>query len=132
MPESAPAAGESRSPASVLSRIRDVLGLAPGETDPGVPSLEALLRCTRRRLLASARYLRLKGIHRLSKDALAAWLQEALHGLAAAGVAEQEVAAPHRFDLGRPTETAVEVEHIPWGYGENRVTAMVVDPERLY
>jgi len=132
MPESAPAAGESRSPASVLSSIRDVLGLAPDATDPGVPSLEALLRCTRRRLLASARYLGLTGIHRLTKNALAARFQEALYGLIAAGDAEQEVPAPHRFDLGRPTEPAVEVEHIPWGYGENRVTAMVVDPERLF
>src|SRR5262249_24280611 len=25
-----------------------------------------------------------------------------------------------------------EAEHIPWGYGQDRVTAMVVDPERLY
>jgi hypothetical protein len=33
---------------------------------------------------------------------------------------------------GRPTEAPTEVEQIPWGYGQDRVTAMVVDPERLY
>ena len=26
----------------------------------------------------------------------------------------------------------VRVEHIPWGYGRDRITAMVVDPNRLY
>jgi hypothetical protein len=38
----------------------------------------------------------------------------------------------HKFDLGRPAEQPPRAEHIPWGYGQDRVTAMVVDPDRLY
>src|SRR6266536_4970747 len=45
-----------------------------------------------------------------------------------------------RIEKGRmtpPTDAASEpraprVEHIPWGYGQDRVTAMVVDPNRVY
>jgi len=136
MAEPVPASEESPSPATVLSYIRELLGLPCYDTVSGfiAPSLEALLRRTRRQLLLSARYLGLTGIHRLSKDVLAARFHAALQSLAARAVAaEQELAdRPHKFALGRPTETTVEVEHIPWGYGENRVTAMVVDPERLY
>ena len=43
------------------------------------------------------------------------------------------VAAPRKFDLGLAAAPAVDGErHIPWGHGQDRVTAMVVDPERLY
>jgi len=37
----------------------------------------------------------------------------------------------HKFDLGAPVPEPMP-EHIPWGYGQDRITAMVVDPERLY
>src|SRR5947209_1470559 len=45
-----------------------------------------------------------------------------------------------RIDKGRtapPTESEGEardpgIEHIPWGYDHDRITAMVVDPNRLY
>src|SRR5690242_16150392 len=44
-----------------------------------------------------------------------------------------------RIDKGRitpPSEAAEarppRLEHIPWGYGQDRVTAMAVDPDRLY
>src|SRR5215510_3352849 len=30
------------------------------------------------------------------------------------------------------TEASEPIQHIPWGYGITRVTAMAVDPERLY
>ena len=36
-----------------------------------------------------------------------------------------------KFDLGR-TEAPPVPENIPWGYDQDRVTAMVVDPDRLY
>ena len=41
---------------------------------------------------------------------------------------------PQKFDLGPGDEPADEVapSNIPWGYGHDRVTAMVVDPERLF
>src|SRR4051812_33852708 len=45
-----------------------------------------------------------------------------------------------RIDRGRVTpptatdteERAPRVEHIPWGYGHDRITAMAVDPNRVY
>ncbi|MEW6273474.1 MAG: DUF4912 domain-containing protein, partial [Thermodesulfobacteriota bacterium] len=37
-----------------------------------------------------------------------------------------------KFDLGQGVDRTPPHEHIPWGYGQDRVTAMPVDPERLY
>lgn len=39
---------------------------------------------------------------------------------------------PTKFDLGQVRGTQGPREHIPWGYGNDRVTAMPVDPDRLY
>jgi hypothetical protein len=39
---------------------------------------------------------------------------------------------PSKFDLGPGTEQAEPQRNIPWGYGQDRVTAMVVDPERMF
>jgi hypothetical protein len=39
---------------------------------------------------------------------------------------------PSKFDLGPGTEHAEPQRNIPWGYGQDRVTAMVVDPERMF
>lgn len=39
---------------------------------------------------------------------------------------------PRKFDLGPGVDRGPVREHIPWGYGEDRVTAMPVDPDRLY
>ena len=39
---------------------------------------------------------------------------------------------PKKFDLGPGIDRGPVREHIPWGYGEDRVTAMPVDPDRLY
>lgn len=39
---------------------------------------------------------------------------------------------PTKFDLGQGVAPAPPEEHIPWGYGRDRVTAMPVDPEQLY
>ncbi|HSS40778.1 MAG TPA: DUF4912 domain-containing protein [Polyangia bacterium] len=41
-------------------------------------------------------------------------------------------ALPSKFDLGPQADTEPMPANIPWGYDQNRVTAMVVDPERLY
>ncbi len=44
---------------------------------------------------------------------------------------EPETGARAKFDLGsRVAEPAVQ--HIPWGYGQNRITALPVDPRRMY
>jgi hypothetical protein len=39
---------------------------------------------------------------------------------------------PTKFDLGQKRDVEPPREHIPWGYGRDRVTAMPVDPDRLY
>ncbi|MBM4242346.1 MAG: DUF4912 domain-containing protein [Deltaproteobacteria bacterium] len=39
---------------------------------------------------------------------------------------------PRKFDLGPGVERGPVREQIPWGYGEDRITAMPVDPDRLY
>lgn len=41
-------------------------------------------------------------------------------------------AAFHKFDLGPGAEEKPAADNIPWGYGEDRITAMYVNPERLY
>jgi hypothetical protein len=48
-----------------------------------------------------------------------------------APAAEEQPDAAHKFDLGAAVPEPMP-EHIPWGYGQDRVTAMVVDPDRLY
>lgn len=50
------------------------------------------------------------------------------------GAGELRVARPEpkKFDLGPGIDRGPVREHIPWGYGEDRVTAMPVDPDRLY
>jgi hypothetical protein len=39
---------------------------------------------------------------------------------------------PKKFDLGPGIDRGPVREHIPWGYGTDRITAMPVDPDRLY
>ena len=99
----------------------------------GLP-LEALLRLTRRQLLDGARYLGLTGVGRLTKDELARQFLEVLRTLvpSAEPEAQRPGDGPRKFDLGRVAEEAADAERIPWGYGQDRVTAMVVDPEHLY
>lgn len=125
----------------ILAQLRSLLGLT-GDQPPGGPlglSLEALQRHTRRQLLACAEYLGLTGIQRLTKAALASRFQQALDALVAAAGAgraaparEEPADLPRKFELGRAPGTESVPEHIPWSYGQDRVTAMVVDPDRLY
>jgi hypothetical protein len=37
-----------------------------------------------------------------------------------------------KFDLGIAAGTSVDASELPWGYGENRVTAIVRDPDSAY
>src|SRR5262245_22229227 len=132
MADEAPPPGAPSTLAGVLAQIRDLLGRPDGLA--GL-SLEALESRTRRQLLDWADRLGLTGLQRLTKEAIAARVREALARLGVGSdVAEGEERAllPHKFDLGRPPEKEVLPEHIPWGYGRDRVTAMVVDPDRLY
>ncbi len=113
----------------VLEQIREFLGLR----DLGGLSLEALERRTRRQLLDWAGRLGLTDLSRLTKDALATRVREALAQVGEAAAPTDDptgTTRSHKFDLGLRDGGAVE--HIPWGYGRDRVTAMVVDPERLF
>jgi Domain of unknown function (DUF4912) len=120
----------------------DVLGWVRELLDPqeervaGASMLDTLERRTRRQLLDCARRLGLTGIYRLRKEDLVGRLREVLQGLGIGGETPQSEGGPldlpHKFDLGLPPETTPLPAHIPWGYGRDRVTAMVVDPERLY
>ena len=129
---------EPSSPEAIVSRLRELLGVTrdDAESELSQLSLEGLLRLTRRQLLEGARYLGLTGLGRLTKDGLARKFLQALQGLVPATEpqAEDSGDVPGKFDLGQPTEVdgLLDAERIPWGYGQDRVTAMVVDPERLY
>jgi hypothetical protein len=125
---------EVRSSVPIVSQIRKLLGLSGDEAERDVLSMEALLRRTRAQLIECARYLDLTGVRRLTKAVLLDRLERRLRelGILAAPEPEEPLDRSHRFDLGRPTEEVPPVEHIPWGYGQDRVTAMVVDPENLY
>ena len=120
--------------AGVLAQIRELLGLT-GAPDLRGLSLEGLQRHTRRQLLEWAGSLGLTGFQRLTKEALASRLRDALArvGIPLASPAEAPPGPtrPRKFDLGQPRERTLP-EHIPWSYGRDRVTAMVIDPDRLY
>jgi len=112
------------------------------EVRPTVPSLEDLLRHTRRELIEYARGLGLDGLARLTKGALAARYLQALERIAGPADSPRPSDAPRSFprhasetpsaDPALAPVDAREALQIPWGYGQDRVTAMVVDPERLY
>ena len=121
-------------PADILSRIWKLLGLPRDDSELAAPSVDALLRRTRRQLLEVARCLGLPRLQRLTRDALATPFLRALQEMVASAEPEAHEPAqgPLGLDLGPPAEAPVELEHIPWGYGQDRVTVMVVDPERLY
>jgi hypothetical protein len=101
--------------------------------------LESLRRRTHRELLEVARRLGIVGLSRMTKDALAARLWESIgkngKTVPAAGGAETEVEedAPltHKFEVGEHG-AAEEPRTIPWSYNMDRVTAMAVDPDRLF
>ncbi len=93
-------------PADILSRIWELLGLPRDDSEFPAPSVD-------------------------TKDALATRFLQARQETAARE-AHDPAHDPPGPELGRPTEAPAELEHIPWGYGQDRVTAMVVDPEQLY
>src|SRR5262245_39969914 len=102
-----------------------------------LPANEDLLRRTKAELLEHARSVGLTGVQRLTKTALAAQIQRAARKETEPPnePEEQPADAPHKLDLGlaaTPGNVREPQEDIPWGYGVDRVTAMSVDPERLY
>jgi hypothetical protein len=45
---------------------------------------------------------------------------------------EEDPSGTAKLDLGPAGKAGKPVEHIPWGYGQDRVVAAAVDPDRLY
>jgi hypothetical protein len=127
-------AGDFASPRTVLASIRELRrGARNGDgLELAVPSLEALLRHTRPQLIDYARRIGLTGIHRLSKADLATRFRREFQRLAVRARAPEPADGPRKFDLGFTSVDDDAPQDIPWGYGHDRVTAMAVDPERLY
>ena len=120
---------------SVLSRAARALGISDPAALAG-QGCEWLARFTRRQLLESAKALGLRGISKLRKDDLAAQLWDVLEKATAAGRAMVEeaghVVLGYKFELGPQAPVREAPQDIPWSYGWDRVTAMAVDPDRLY
>ncbi len=50
----------------------------------------------------------------------------------AGGEPERDPTPMAKLDLGPASRAELPVEHIPWSYGVDRITAAAVDPDRLY
>jgi hypothetical protein len=134
----------------ILSQILSLVGLDPNAPAPSDGFVELFGRATRKQLLDCAQRLGLIGVSKLTKDELADRVGQAFNGLqpsnGPASAPESPMHAeaeppvtngavapfPSKFDLGPDAEIAPMPENIPWGYGTDRVTAMAVDPDRLY
>ena len=146
-------------PARALEDVARLLGLPA--TDPqglsGIGQTELLAR-TRQQLAEAAKALELHGTSKLKKEELARrLLRELREAPAAAGPAavpkggpevrppvetpapaptlpsgELEPAARAKLDLGPAAREEAVPAHIPWSYGQDRITAAAVDPERLF
>jgi hypothetical protein len=97
-----------------------------------VPSIDALLRQTRPQLIEYARRIGLTGFHRLSKAVLATRFRQEFERLALLARGPASTDGPRKFDLGPEIIEHDLPQDIPWGYGQDRVTAMAIDPEQLY
>jgi hypothetical protein len=132
----------------LASQILVIVGQKPDARLPSFTSDELFTQATRKQLLDCAQTLGLTGVSKLVKEELAGRVKVAFDGLRAAiarGERKDEdlpsvlgndddgsSTLPQKFDLGPQTQTEPMPDNIPWGYNQNRVTAMVVDPERLY
>jgi hypothetical protein len=132
---------EPTSEGDLVSQILTLVGEDPGAFEPSGSTLDLFRRASKKQLVDCAQRLGLTGVAKLAKDELAARIQvafEAARGPLAPTDGEASVplngggSFPQKFDLGPGKETAVLPENIPWGYGHDRVTAMVVDPDRLF
>ncbi len=150
---------ESTSETELVSQILVLVGRDPAAIlQPGTPSEDLFRAATRKQLLDCAQRLGLAGVSKLGKDDLVGRVRTAFESLLrpaipvvppvskengnGSGNGHDTLLARNggggtfakKFDLGPDTEPAEEVipSNIPWGYGHNRVTAMVVDPDRLF
>jgi hypothetical protein len=106
---------------------------------------KALRGRSRDELLGFSKQLGLTGVTKLAKDALAGRIAAALEAgraveagsanaddLAGDGPDTPTGSLPAKFDLGPDAVEDELPDTIPWGYGNDRVTAMAVDPARLF
>src|SRR4051812_6915420 len=140
-----------------LAEIAALLGVPDADALADVRT-EVLRQRTHRQLLEVSKRLGLSGVSRLTKDALAAKLGKTLPEVARAqsprqgkepvsngkapARADSEAPQPqadeptavlsHKFESGQHGTAREEPRTIPWSYSMDRVTAMPVDPERLF
>jgi hypothetical protein len=137
---------EMTSETALASQILVIVGQKPDARLPSFTSEELFNQVSRKQLLDCAQTLGLTGVSKLMKEDLIGRVRVAFDGLRAA-IARSEskgtngtnhaadatmASFPPKFDLGPNVDAAPMPQNIPWGYGADRVTAMVVDPERLY
>jgi len=122
------------SESDLASQILLLVGEDPGAFQPTGGTEDLFLRATKKQLLDCAQRLGLAGVSKLTKDELAKRIQIAFDALRPTTLLPDTGGAsfPQKFDLGPSDEKVVLPENIPWGYGQDRVTAMVVDPDRLF
>ena len=111
-------------------QLASLLGLEPERL--GEVTSATLRRCRRERLLSVARLLGVTRVSRLRLDELAATLEGPLRARAGSReVDAKELALRAKFELGRPVEPPA-AKFVPWGYSQDRISAMAVDPDRLF
>ena len=133
----------------LLAEIAAVSGASTGDV-PGTVDAAFLRDLTQKQLQELAKRLAIPGYSRLNKDALAGRIWVEVEPVLADGVAHvADTEEPHlrnvpgrdipviqRFEavpLPEPIHDGpVVAKEIPWGYARDRVTAMPVDPERLF
>ena len=155
------AAPRAAEPSTASKRRPEASEAKPSKAKAGGKSLPqelaGLVERTKQELLELADSLGLTGVAKLAKAELAKRLLAARtekapgptlraappaapprlqpHGSAGPGAPPPEAlsgAAAYKLDLGGHPAPAKPVDHIPWSYGQDRVTAMAIDPDRLY
>jgi hypothetical protein len=120
------------SPTHLASEILAIVGGDPTLLAAPVGLNDLFLQASRKQLLDCATRLGLNEVSKLSTEDLAGRIQVAFAGLATTSSVAANGSFPQKFDLGPGIETAAMPQDIPWGYSQDRVTGMVVDPDRLY
>ena len=137
---------ELTSETDLASQILVIVGQKADARLPSFTAEELFNQASRKQLLDCAQTLGLTGVSKLVKEDLAGRVKVAFDGLRAAiarsassstngstPATENGIASfPPKFDLGPAVDAAPMPQHIPWGYGYDRITAMVIDPERLF
>ncbi|MES1164637.1 MAG: hypothetical protein ABUR63_02675, partial [Verrucomicrobiota bacterium] len=129
----------------LVSELAALLSGGAGH-DVAAVTPDAPARLTLRQLQDAAKKLGLSAVSKLKKEALAKAVMDGWEALVAGAPStqpdeSQAFVLPQKFEVGESTRGGSEAarqilreasKDIPWGYGRDRVTAMVVDPDRLF